>query len=55
MSFFSPIQEKVMNAVNDVAAELGLEYVYDSSPGSNNALVFNGRDISSEIKQKLGL
>jgi len=50
----SPIQQKVMNAINAVAKEKGYAYVLDISNGS--VIYFQGgEDISADVKTKLGI
>lgn len=50
----TPIQTKVMNAINAVAKEKGYAYVLDTSNG--NVLYFDGGDdISADVKVKLGV
>jgi len=50
----TPIQQKVMNAINAVAKEKGYAYVLDISNG--NVIYFQGgEDISADVKAKLGI
>ncbi len=49
-----PIVEKAQKAVSDVAAEKGLKYVLDSSPGKG-LIVFEGEDLLPTVKTKLGV
>ena len=49
-----PIVEKAQQAVKDVAAEKGILYVMDSSPGKG-MIVFEGEDLLAAVKVKLGL
>jgi outer membrane protein len=49
-----PIVEKAQKAVSDVAAEKGLKYVLDSSPGKG-LIVFEGEDLLPTVKTKLGI
>ncbi len=49
-----PIVEKAQKAVSDVAAEKGIKYVLDSSPGKG-LIVFEGEDLMPAVKAKLGL
>jgi outer membrane protein len=50
----TPIQTKVMNAINTVAKEKGYAYVLDTSNG--NVLYFQGgEDISADVRSKLGI
>ncbi|MCB4799308.1 OmpH family outer membrane protein [Neotamlana laminarinivorans] len=48
---FKPIQEKAMNAINEVAKSLGYDYVLDRS----TLIVAEGKDISADVKKKLGI
>ncbi|NGM65320.1 OmpH family outer membrane protein [Sphingobacterium sp. SGR-19] len=50
----TPIQTKVMNAINSVAKEKGYAYVLDTSAG--NVIYFQGgEDISMDVRAKLGI
>ena len=49
-----PIVEKAQKAVSDVAAEKGIKYVLDSSPGKG-LIVFEGEDLLPAVKSKLGI
>ena len=52
---FQPIQQKALNAVNEVAEENGFTYIFDQGMG---AIVFTGEtaiDIMPLVKKKLGL
>lgn len=49
-----PIVEKAQKAVSDVAAEKGVKYVFDSSPGKG-LIVFEGEDLMPAVKTKLGI
>jgi len=49
-----PIVEKAQKAVSDVAAEKGIKYVLDSSPGKG-LIVFEGEDLMPAVKSKLGI
>jgi outer membrane protein len=52
---FQPIQNKAIKAVNDVAAENGFSYIFDTASG---ALVYtspDSQDILPLVKTKLGL
>ena len=49
-----PIVEKAQKAVSDVAAEKGIKYVLDSSPGKG-LIVFEGEDLMPAVKAKLGI
>ncbi|MCB4806773.1 OmpH family outer membrane protein [Tamlana sp. 62-3] len=48
---FKPIQEKAMNAINEVAKSLGYDYVLDRA----TLIVAEGKDISTDVKKKLGI
>ena len=55
---FPPVGQKLSNAVNAVAKEKGLAYVFDISvsQGFNNLLYFDGgEDITAAVKAKLGI
>ncbi|MEN8185889.1 MAG: OmpH family outer membrane protein [Bacteroidota bacterium] len=54
MALLEPIQKKAQKAVEDVAAEKGILYVLDASPGSS-LLVFKGEDLMGATKTKLGI
>lgn len=50
----TPIQTKVMTAINSVAKDKGYAYVLDTSAG--NVLFFEGgEDISMDVRSKLGI
>ena len=49
-----PIVEKAQSAVSEVAAEKGIKYVLDSSPGKG-LIVFEGEDLMPAVKAKLGI
>lgn len=49
-----PILEKAQKAVNEVAKAKGIQYVLDSAPGKG-LLVFDGEDLMSAVKAKLGI
>lgn len=50
----SPIQTKVMNAINAVAKEKGYAYILDTSSG--NVIYFDGgEDVSIDVRTKLGI
>ena len=51
---YKPISEKAKKAIDEVAAGLGLEYVFDSSPGAG-LVVFKGKDLMAAAKTKLGI
>lgn len=48
---FAPIRDKVMAAIQKVAANLGYDYVIDVQA----LIVAKGKDISPEVKKELGL
>jgi outer membrane protein len=55
VALFKPIQDKAVKAVNDVAAENGFTYIFDTAGG---ALVYtspDSQDILALVKTKLGL
>lgn len=55
---FPPVGQKLSGAVNAVAKEKGLAYVFDISQaqGVNNLLYFDGgEDITAAVKAKLGI
>jgi len=55
VEFFTPVQEKALNAVNAVAEENGFTYIFDSGMGS---IIYNSpdsQDILPLVKTKLGL
>ena len=55
VEIFTPVQEKALNAVNEVAAENGFTYIFDTGMG---ALVYtspDSQDILPLVKTKLGL
>lgn len=55
---FPPVGQKLTTAVNAVAKEKGLAYVFDisASQGFNNLLYFDGgEDITAAVKAKLGI
>lgn len=55
---FPPLQQKVGNAINAVAKEKGLAYVFDVSQqqGANNLVYFDGgENITAAVKTKLGI
>ncbi|NOQ92768.1 MAG: OmpH family outer membrane protein, partial [Flavobacteriaceae bacterium] len=41
--------------VKDVAAEKGVQYVFDSSPGKGLIVFEKGEDLMSAVKVKLGM
>ncbi len=52
---FQPIQEKAVNAVNEVAKEMGLTYVIDSGTGVVVYMGDDALDLLPKVKAKLGL
>lgn len=55
---FPPVGQKLTNAINAVAKEKGLAYVFDisASQGFNNLLYFDGgEDVTAAVKTKLGI
>jgi len=49
-----PIYEKAYKAIQDVAKEKGMKYIFDSAPGKG-LLVFEGEDILPAVQAKLGI
>lgn len=52
---FKPIQDKAIKAVNDVAAENGFTYVFDTAGGAIVYTAPESLDILQLVKTKLGL
>jgi outer membrane protein len=52
---FQPIQEKAIKAVNDVAAENGFTYIFDTAGGMIVYTAPESQDILPLVKTKLGL
>jgi outer membrane protein len=52
---FKPIQDKAIKAVNDVAAENGFTYVFDTAGGMIVYTAPESQDILPLVKAKLGL
>jgi len=52
---FQPIQEKAIKAVNDVAAENGYTYIFDTAGGMIVYTAPESQDILPLVKTKLGL
>jgi outer membrane protein len=52
---FKPIQDKAIKAVNDVAAENGFTYIFDTAGGAVVYTAPESQDILSLVKTKLGL
>ncbi len=55
MTLFQPIQEKAINAVNEVAAEQKFTYILDSGMGVVVYSAPDAQDILPLVKKKLGL
>ena len=49
-----PILEKAEKAIKDVAAEKGITYVLDATPGKGLIVYDKGQDIYNAVKAKLG-
>ena len=49
----APLEEKIMKAVNDLAAEKGYTYIFDSSPGQSIIVAPEQDDITSLVRAKL--
>lgn len=49
----APLEEKIMKAVNDLAAEKGYDYIFDSSPGQSIIVAPEQDDITSLVRAKL--
>ena len=54
MDMIKPIIEKAQKAIQDVAKEKGIKYVFDSAPGKG-LIVFDGEDLLAAVKAKLGI
>ena len=52
---FKPIQDKAIKAVNDVAAENGFTYIFDTAGGMIVYSAPESQDIFPLVKAKLGL
>ena len=50
----NPIFEKAQKAIQDVAAEKGIQYIFDASPGKGLLVFEKGVDIFDAVKAKLG-
>ncbi|MGN8067668.1 OmpH family outer membrane protein [Mucilaginibacter sp. SG564] len=50
-----PITDKARAAVNDVAKEKGITYVFDSSQGSALLVSNEGANLTASVKTKLGI
>ena len=50
----NPIYEKAQKAIEQVAAEKGLVYVFNSAPGGGLIIFEKGTDIYDAVKAKLG-
>jgi outer membrane protein len=55
VELFKPVQEKALKAVNDVAAENGFTYVFDTQGGIIVYTAPDSQDILPLVKTKLGL
>ena len=51
---YKPIEDKAVNAISDVAAAKGFDYVLDSSVGKG-LIVVKGEDLMAAVKVKLGI
>lgn len=49
----APLEEQIMTAVNQVAAEKGYDYVFDSSPGQSIIVAPDSDDITSLVRAKV--
>lgn len=49
----APLEEKIMTAVNEVAAEKGYKYVFDSSPGQSLIVAPETDDITPLVRAKI--
>ena len=54
MDMIKPIIEKAQKAIQDVAKEKGIKYVFDSAPGKG-LIVFDGEDLLAAVKAKLNI
>ena len=50
-----PFQERLLNAINDIAKEHGYTYIFDSTQGGALLYSENSDDISPLVKKKLGI
>ena len=50
---FKPISEKAQQAIENVAAAQGYDYVLDSTQGGG-VIIAKGKDLLSDVKQELG-
>ncbi len=55
MQLFQPVQEAALNAVNEVAAENGFTYIFDTGMGAVVYTSPDSEDILPLVKAKLGL
>jgi len=55
VELLTPLEEKVMTAVKDIAKEKGYTYIFDTSPGSSVLYSPEAEDITSLLKTKLGI
>jgi outer membrane protein len=51
---YSPLFDKARNAIKKVAADKGIQYVMDSTPGSG-LIVSEGEDLLPAVKKQLGI
>ena len=51
----NPILEKAMEAINEVAKEKGIVYVFDSAPGKGLIVFDKGEDLLKAVQAKLGM
>lgn len=55
VEIFTPVQEKALNAVNEVAEENGFTYIFDTGMGAVVYTSPDSQDILPLVKAKLGL
>ncbi|GIV33537.1 MAG: hypothetical protein KatS3mg031_1072 [Chitinophagales bacterium] len=55
IELLKPLEEQVMGAIKAVATEKGIQYVFDSSVGSNLLYYPASDDITDLVKSKLGI
>jgi outer membrane protein len=51
----NPILEKAMSAIQEVAKEKGIVYVFDSAPGKGLIIFEKGEDLLKDVQAKLGV
>lgn len=51
----NPILEKAMKAIDEVAKEKGIVYVFDSAPGKGLIVFDKGEDLLKAVQAKLGM